>query len=595
MNATFPLRERARRFLRSPAGRSSVAPMSSSNAGKGIVLGGYAAKQCPVRTHNDFSPLVPEPQPNTSAEQQADFDAGISFEAEIFAELARIHPDAAVVDPNLRRHQAIASTLASIDAGAPLILGGWLPDDTVGGRKGKPDILVRVGGGYLPADVKNHKTVTTAGPKSTITVACLDRPDDWFEVAGVRPEKYRYDDGIQLAHYTKMLQAMGIHPGGEFLRGAIVGTSLLEPDGSDLAPMFAWYDLTEPVRDTFSRRGGKARRSLLECYAYEHRLRLTVAAAAVRLSGSDDDDAPLVAPVGQKECAKCPYVDWCAGQMGPEDASLAITRGRLDTREWLTLRRMGFGTVTALAGLDPEAPEFLDAYHPEVSHHGRDSARKRLIGVVRQAGMIRDGVVLAPIGDGPVEVPAADIEIDFDLEWDSFGRIYQWGLRVRDGQDESTARYEPAVSFEPLDEEGERRLAGQVAARISELREHAAATGRSVAVYHWSDPEVSRTRRFDEVAAALDGVTVDLRKWLIKNLHVRGGAGIKDIAPLFGFDWAVEDPGGRASLEMVETARTGGDDAAADAQQWCLRYNESDVAAQAAIRDGLRAMFPAVI
>jgi len=38
-------------------------------------------------------------------------------------------------------------------------------------------------------------------------------------------------------------------------------------------------------------------------------------------------------------------------------------------------------------------------------------------------------------------------------------------------------------------------------------------------------------------------------------------------------------------------ARAGGPDAA-DAKQWCLSYNESDVAAQAVIRDGLRAMFP---
>jgi len=30
-----------------------------------------------------------------------------------------------------------------------------------------------------------------------------------------------------------------------------------------------------------------------------------------------------------------------------------------------------------------------------------------------------------------------------------------------------------------------------------------------------------------------------------------------------------------------------------DAQEWCLRYNESDVAAQAAICDELRVMFTA--
>jgi hypothetical protein len=41
----------------------------------------------------------------------------------------------------------------------------------------------------------------------------------------------------------------------------------------------------------------------------------------------------------------------------------------------------------------------------------------------------------------------------------------------------------------------------------------------------------------------------------------------------------------------IGVAHAGGPDAV-EAQQWCLSYNESDVAAQAVIRDGLRAMFP---
>lgn len=43
-------------------------------------------------------------------------------------------------------------------------------------------------------------------------------------------------------------------------------------------------------------------------------------------------------------------------------------------------------------------------------------------------------------------------------------------------------------------------------------------------------------------------------------------------------------------MNKIETARGEGPDAL-EARQWCLRYNESDVAAQAAIRDGIREMF----
>lgn len=99
------------------------------------------------------------------------------------------------------------------------------------------------------------------------------------------------------------------------------------------------------------------------------------------------------------------------------------------------------------------------------------------------------------------------------------------------------------------------------------------------------------TRKFACVTAALNGITVDLLTWFTRTFRVRSDASIKSVATLFGFTWAVDDPGGRVSQTKIETARAGGPDAP-DAQQWCLRYNESDVAAQAAIRDGVRSMFP---
>ncbi|HQE15662.1 MAG TPA: ribonuclease H-like domain-containing protein [Mycobacterium sp.] len=388
-----------------------------------------------------------------------------------------------------------------------------------------------------------------------------------------------------------MLQACGFHPGPDRLFGAIIGTSTLAVSGRDHELVFVWHDLSKPTRPTFSRSRGRVVRSVLERYDHEHGFRVKVAATAARITGAADDPEPLVVPIGQKECGQCPYELWCAEAMGPEDPSVLITRGRLDPREWQTLRRMGIGTTGALADLEPEDPAFLDEYHPEVTHYSREQALIRLQAAVRQARMICDGVDLQPIDATTVEVPSADIEIDFDIEWDTSGRIYQWGLRVRDGQDDTTARYEPVVSFEPLDDEAELALAERAAARIRQLRAEAEAAGRTVAVYHWSHPEVSMTRKFACVAAAVDGVAVDLLAWFLKTFHVRGEASIKAVAQFFGFTWAVDDPGGRLSQAKVEIARAGGDEAPA-ARQWCLDYNESDVAAQAVIRDGIRAMFP---
>ena len=560
-------------------------------AGDPPVLDGYAAKQCPVRVHNKFSPLVLTLKEVPSEEQQAVIDAGNAFEAEIFADLLKIHPTAVLVDPRLGKYEAIATTLAAAESGAPLVLGGTLPDDVEGGRSGKPDILIKVDGGYLPADVKHHKTVEVAKRKA-MRVSSFANPGILLDAErSTTTSEYYYNDCLQLAHYTRMLQACGLHPGDESLIGAILGKSLVTLAGVDPERVFVWHDLAAPVRNTFSRSRGKVRRSLLECYDHEHDFRVQVATTARRITGSGDDPEPLVVPVGYRDCPGCPYEQWCAEQMGPDDASVAITRGRLDTREWRMLRRMGFGTVETLGDLEPEDPAFFDEYYPEVTHLSRTQALKRLRGAVQQAKLIREGIYFEPKVDALVDVPRADIEIDFDIEWDSSNRIYQWGLRVREGQDEQTARYEPVVSFDELDDDAELALAEQAAARIMQLRSEAQKAGKTVAVYHWHHVEVSNTRKFGCFTAALDGITIDLLSWFARTFRVQGSAGIKTIAQFFGFTWAVDDPGGRLSMLKIEVARAGGPDAA-EAQKWCLDYNASDVAAQAVIRDGLRAMFP---
>ena len=79
---------------------------------------------------------------------------------------------------------------------------------------------------------------------------------------------------------------------------------------------FVWHDLDEPLVETFSRSRGKARRSMLERYDHEHAFRVKVAENACRITGCDDDPQPLVEPIGQDECGRCPYEQWCAQQMG---------------------------------------------------------------------------------------------------------------------------------------------------------------------------------------------------------------------------------------------------------------------------------------
>lgn len=560
-----------------------------------VLLGGYAAKQCPVRTQNDHLPIAAEWIP--SPEDQARLDAGICFEEQVFDQIRAVHPGAVWIDSHVCRDDAIEATVEAMRAGAPVILGGWLPDDPAGGRKGRPDILLAVEGGYLPADVKHHRS---AEPKArrTAQVAPLDAPADWAPLPGWSAATiYRYSDGLQLAHYSRQLAACKQHPGEHLQWGAILGSTRLPAGGGPEALAFVWHDLSEPLGYTFSRSSdtGKKRRSLLERYDHEHHFRVKIAAAARQATASGDMTNLLVEPVGQGECRKCPYEQVCADQMGPDDPSALITVGGLDIREWLTLRRLGILTTADLAALDPdEDPGFFDDYHREVAHRGRDSARTRLAGAIQRAQMIRDGLHITPAGDRPIEVPAADVEIDLDIEWDTDDRTYMWGARRRAGGDEATAEYVAFADWSAeFDSPAERELAQRFADWLRDQRRQAENAGQTLRVFHWSSPEPSRLRRIlgvEDTADLLDpdtGVFTDLENVFKGGFISLYGSSIKKVAPRFGFSWSVDDPGGAISQRYLNILRANGS-AAEQAKKWLLSYNADDCTAMTVIRDGMR-------
>ena len=560
-----------------------------------VLLGGYAAKQCPVRTQNDHLPIAARWIP--APEDQARLDAGIEFEDQVFDQIRAAHPGAVTVDPQLRHHEAITATVEAMRAGAPLILGGWLPDDPDGGRKGRPDILVAVEGGYLPADVKHHRSAEPKARKSA-QVAPLVAPAAWAALEGWSGATiYRYSDGLQLAHYTRQLEACGFHPGEDRLWGAVVGSTRLAAGGQPEDVVFVWHDLAEPLAYTFSRSSdtGKKRRSLLERYDHEHRFRVKIAAAARQATASGDMTTLLVDPVGQGECRKCPYETVCAEQMGPQDPSALITVGNLDTREWLTLRRMGILTTTDLAELDPhDDAGFFDDYYQEVAHRGRDTARSRLAGAIQRAQMIRDGLHITPAGPTLVDVPVAGIEVDLDIEWDVQDHTYMWGARIRVGGDNTTAEYVVFVDWSAdFDAQAERELAAQVADWLREQRRRAEESGQSLRVFHWSSPEPSRLRRILGAEATADlldrdtGVFTDLEDIFKVGFISLHGSSIKKVAPHFGFSWSVDDPGGAVSQHYLNTLRNNDSDAA-QAKDWLLSYNADDCTAMTVIRDGMR-------
>jgi predicted RecB family nuclease len=559
--------------------------------------------------HNDFSPAVQTLEWVPSPEDQARLDAGTAFEAAVFAQLKSLHPNCVLVDPGLRKDDAITATLAAMDADVGLILGGWLPDDSAGGRTGRPDLLMRVDGGYLPGDVKSHKTIRPAKKTAAVLSPLVQPASRRIVTALTTATSHRFEDGMQLAHYTRMLQACGRHPGDRLLFGAIIGTNKVSftPD-APVERVLAWHNLAEPVLYTYSRSCGKAKRSLLERHDHEHAFRVKVARRALQIGGSLGDPQPLVTPIGQAECGSCPYEAPCAAAMG-EDPSAAITVGRLDTREWRTLRSMGVSTTLELAELDFDDAAFFTTYASEVAHHSPEKARKRLAAAVERAAMIRDGIDVWPNGGGPVEVPTATVEIDVDIESDRDNRVYMWGARVRRGADDATAVYVPDFTeWEPLDEESEYALAERFAHWLRDQRIAAESDGGTLRVFHWSHPEWSNLKRIlgadtvrdlignrggDGTDDADGGLFTDLEKVFKQHFTALRGTSIKKVAPLFDFHWRVKNAGGAISQSYLSTAQTSVDQSEADAAKaWLLSYNEDDNRAMAKIRDGMRAWTP---
>ena len=105
----------------------------------------------------------------------------------------------------------------------------------------------------------------------------------------------------------------------------------------------------------------------------------------------------------------------------------------------------------------------------------------------RRAHMLIDAVAVTRETTGPIELPTARVEIDFDIESAADGRIYLWGFAVW-GRDGSVA-YREFSCFDDLDQRGETALARRALRWLRSMVEPGDAT-----VYHYSGYEVARIR-----------------------------------------------------------------------------------------------------
>ena len=178
-----------------------------------IVLGSYAPKQCARKVHNTFDPRIPAVTDwIPSDELQALFDLGIVFEKQMFDQWqVALGSDFVLVDES-DYSARVSKTLAAISDGTLVVAGGQLPNDPVGHRAGKPDVLLRWSDKgdlpkYVPADIKAHKSARGRPRTKEIQYSSLTKPTTQVALTGaaVSPAQ-SFSDVLQLAHYTRMFK-----------------------------------------------------------------------------------------------------------------------------------------------------------------------------------------------------------------------------------------------------------------------------------------------------------------------------------------------------------------------------------------------------
>jgi predicted RecB family nuclease len=558
---------------------------------------------------------------------------GVEFDADIFRELAGYAPETGwvFVAPELRRDDAVAETVAAMSDGAGVIAGSWLPIDGEGRRTGKPDLLIRRSDGYVPVDVKHHLTldVSDDAPATTSPLA-----DPFLDASGFEEGwslRKRKDDALQLAHYRRMLEKCGF--AADSPMAGIVGKERI----------VAWYDLDAPMWQTPAKSDGRKRkmRSSMEVYDFEFDFRLDIAAVAYQHQEDPSVDL-LVLPVRRSECAACPWRDICNVDLEAGNGDPSLLQG-VRFEQWRTLREHGITDRFGVAKLDyPTAKLSADgvnlqglianaaAADPGTPVDDLLSRAPKQLAAAQAAGLETAGDVLehvdygtaslnggrwlsraiigarAVLGEAPAYLkpdrpaalpPRADIEIDIDMENTNDG-VYLWGAQVTDraGLGLVEAGYHSFSTWEQLTEESELMVFREFWTWLSGVRTAAADHGASVAGYCWHEQaENTQMRRiaapYPQLAAAVEDFIssdawIDMMKVFDRSWTTGGSISLKAIAPLSGFGWPVDDPGG--GVAMVYHARmldqTTSPDERTKLLNWLLDYNRGDVEATLAIR-----------
>ncbi|MGV8908846.1 MAG: hypothetical protein ACOH1Y_07670, partial [Propionicimonas sp.] len=204
-----------------------------------FTLDPYAARSCPVKTHNAFHPgmvlpigVGPGRQPGSAEFTTATLDRIIAGDASV-VDLRTL-----TGEPSQAQEAACLEAMA---AGTRVIIGGLLPRDWAEHRSGRVDLLVReASGGYFPGLVKLQRVLDARKGELPATFSSVANLPARFSALGWRYRwHWRWGNALQLAHLWHLLSATG-HQATTPL-ALIVGSD--EVDDQGLRAI--WIDLAE--------------------------------------------------------------------------------------------------------------------------------------------------------------------------------------------------------------------------------------------------------------------------------------------------------------------------------------------------------------
>lgn len=423
-------------------------------------------------------------------------------------------------------------TLDAMKRGEPLIYNGRISS---GDLLGVPDLLRRMGSGYVPMDIKSGRGKEGGG----------DADEDGEANGG----KFKLHYAVQIALYVDVLEQLGLSAA----RHGII----LDVHGR------------EHVYDLAATRGPRIANTLWDEYK-----QILAKARAI----ADRSSAPKGALASS--CKLCHWYSSCSkGLRRDDDLTLIPHLGRAirDAME------SSLPTVAALAATNAEG--WITKGKTPFKGVGEKSLRT----FHARAQLLTDPNA-KPYLKAAVSLPVSDVEFFFDIEVDPLRDFtYLHGIIERRGGDNSSERF---VAFFTDDESPE-------AEREAFANAYAFLTAEPQAtIWYYSKYERTLYRklqaRYPEVCTADDierlfdpAKAIDLYNDVVTKATEwpTNDHSIKTLAKYLGFKWRDTNPSGAASIEWFDQWVRTRDH---DVRKRILDYNEDDCRATRVLLDGIR-------